>query len=77
MSSEGPSGSPDVKPKPEFKALEEEIAPDVVHIANLLGPEEFEPLVALSPRPIDIREDVKMLATELFEAAKAEAVRPA
>lgn len=77
MSSEGPSDSPDVKTKPGFKVLEEEIAPDVVHIANLLGPEEFEPLVALSPRPIDIREDVKMLATELFEAAKAEAVRPA
>ena len=76
MSSEKPSNSHGVKPKLDFKPLEEEIAPDVVHIASLLGPEEFEPPFALSPRSIDIREDVKMLATELFEAAKAETVRP-
>jgi len=76
MSSEGPSNTHDIKPKPESKPLEEDIAPDVVHIASLLGPENFIPPVALSPRPIDVREDVKMLATELFEAAKAETVRP-
>jgi len=50
---------------------------DVAHIMGLLGPKDFEPLVALSPRPIEVREDMKMLAMEPFEAAKAETVCPA
>jgi hypothetical protein len=76
MSSEELSNSHDVEPKPELKHLQGEIAPDVAHIASLLGPEYFEPPVAPSPRSSGIREDVKMLASELFEVAKAKPVRP-
>ena len=75
MSGGEPSNPHSVEPKLEPEALPGEIAPDVAHIASLLGPEDFEPPVALSPRPIGIPEDVKMLAVELFEAAKAETVR--
>jgi len=77
MSSEEPSNSHNVEPKSAPKPLEGEMAADVAHIASLLGPKDFEPPVALSPRPVEVREDVKMLAMELFEAARAETVRPA
>jgi len=76
MSSEEPANPRNAEPKPELKPIEGWIASDIAHIASLLGPEDFEPPVALSPRPVAIREDVKVLASELFEAAKAETVRP-
>jgi hypothetical protein len=76
MSSEEPVNPHNAEQKPEPKPLEGEIASDVAHIASLLEPEEFEPWVALSSRPVGIREDVKVLAMDLFEAAKAETVRP-
>lgn len=76
MSSEEPAKPRNTQPKPEPKTFDGDIASDVAHIASLLGPEDCEPPVALSPRPIEIREDVRMLAVTLFESAKAETVRP-
>jgi hypothetical protein len=76
MSSEEPAKAHNAEPKPEPKPLDGDIASDIVHIASLLGPEDFEPPVAVSPQPVGIRDDVKVLAMGLFEAAKAETVRP-
>lgn len=76
MSSDEPAKAHNAEPKPEPMPLEGGIASDIAHIASLLGPDDFEPPVAVSPRPVGIREDVKVLAMELFEAAKAETVRP-
>ena len=76
MSSEEPTRPRIVQPEPEPKSLDGGIASDVAHIAGLLGPEDFEPPAALSPRPAEIREDVRVLAVTLFESAKAETVRP-
>ena len=76
MSSEEPAKPRNVQPEPESKSLDGGIASDVAHIAGLLGPEDFEPPAALSPRPAEIREDVRVLAVTLFESAKAETVRP-
>ena len=76
MSSEEPVQPRHAQPKPEPKSLDRDIASDVAHIASLLGPEDCEPPVALSSRPVGIREDVRALAVTLFESAKAETVRP-
>jgi len=76
MSSEEPAKAHNAEPKPGPKPLDADMASDIAHIASLLGPEDFEPSVAMSPQPVGIREDVKVLAMELFESAKAETVRP-
>jgi hypothetical protein len=52
MSSEEPAKAHNAEPKPEPKPLEGEIASDVVHIASLLGPEDFEPPVACLRDPL-------------------------
>ena len=76
MSGNEPAKAHNAEPKPEPKPLDGGLATDIAHIASLLGPDDFEPPVAVSPRPVGIREDVKVLAMELFEVAKAETVRP-
>ena len=75
MSSEELARLRSAQPISETKSLDAGIASDVAHIASLLGPEDCEPPAALSPRPVGIREDVRVLAVTLFESAKAETVR--
>ena len=69
--------SPNSESKLGLQPLEGGIAPDVAHIASLLGPEDFESPIILTPRPAEIREDLKMLAMELFETAHTMTVCPA